>query len=169
MKGAKIENKSYLPPEVVEHWVGWVLDELDVNSPDVLVRVKNTLQLKEPQYPGEVSIHCGACYQDPSWAHPFRFLISARIPKPFIPYQHDRKMRGGPPPIDPVTPEEALVCIVAHEATHIRQALTPSTGNGYVRHVKGKYIHVRAQQYSEVDAEWAEYRLLKRYRERREL
>lgn len=156
---AWIENDTDLPLAGVRKVTRWALGQIGVNLRLVEVQVAHT----------------------DHWHHTGRFclttmgrhgqLIGARIladvPRQFNGQLYDRGLRGGPPPIDPHSWEEALVCILAHEGTHLVQWLRGPTTNGYTRIVRGEQRQVGGHIFSEVEAEWAEYRLLNLWRERR--
>lgn len=148
---AHLDNRSMFPLQQVRSAVRWTLDELDANLPIVGVRIKETRHLT----------HTGRFYGDAErywpeiWAdivngsktpRLVRHLIVGRVPRWPMGF-HDRGFKTGPPAIDPKHWKESLICIVAHEATHVMQ-----------------YIHSRPL--SEVQAEWAEFRLLRRWRDR---
>lgn len=156
---AALDNQTKFPLRDVKKIVYWVLRELDVDRGTLLVRVRKSR--------AGVHTHHGRFYPNarrmwrrvwrdgeddriirPSLPPHVSHLIVARIPEATI-RQHHRDMRGGPPPLDPVDWKESLICIVAHEATHFRQFLFPKKNR---------------PRWSEVEAEWAEYRLLKRWR-----
>jgi hypothetical protein len=160
VKHAFIENETTLPTRDVQKISRWVLRELDVDLPSLVVRVKNT---KAPMHSGRFYYHARE-----SWVTLRRKDGVTRLVAPKLPPRADHLIiarvplnprgagnqvkRGGPPPIVPQTWQESLVCIVAHEGMHVRQFLFP-------RENKPKW--------SEVECEWAEYRLLKRWRERK--
>ena len=156
-----LDNQTDFPLRKVKQVVYWVLRELDVDRQTLLVRVKYSRD--------GVHTHHGRFYPNartqwrrvwkdngdvhiirPKITASTRHLVVARIPE--NPTMHDRKMRGGPPPLDPKNWVESLVCIVAHEAMHFRQFLFPKK---------------KGPKWSEVECEWAEYRLLQRWRERK--
>lgn len=84
--------------------------------------------------------------------YPGQMKIIAQIAAPDIypAHPHDRGFVHGPPPIVASCWQEALVGILAHEFFHARQKMTSS----------------KKRKYSEVEAEWAEYRLWRRWKER---
>lgn len=157
---AHLDNQTKLHTGSVRKIVAWVLNELDVDRPELLVRVKKSRGIN----------HHGRFYANardrrvrlvritdgrehvvqPQLPEGAQHLIMAYIPLVPTGLKHDRKLRGGPPPIDPKNWAEHLICITGHEGLHFRQFLFPA----------GK------RRYSEVDAEWAEYRLLRRWREK---
>lgn len=101
-----------------------------------------------------------------------RFWLSLKLPWHY-PYVHHatsrftkRPLRGGPPPVDPQNEYEALVCISAHEGAHVKQAISEPKGKGYWQTRGSKRVFIEARRYSEVEAEYAEYELLNRFRER---
>lgn len=149
-----IVNLTRMPTRNVKRITRWALEELDSNIPALIVRVKES----------KSSIHNGRFYPNAREAWPrvwnrdldgpvpdaARHLILARIPlQPPFAIANIIK-RGGPPKFWAQTWEESLVCIIAHEAIHLRQFLHPQEGR---------------PKWSEVEAEWAEYRLLKRWRD----
>lgn len=147
----EVENYSDLPLAGVRGVVNWVFDYMGIED-DVLVRVYRT----------EHWWHHGYFYATSP------FLVLAHVPQEITgQVSHDRGLRGGPPPVFPADWREALVCILAHEGTHVRQFLSGPTTRSYEQNRKGKIVHVRGRTFSEVQAEWAEHRLLKRWRERR--
>lgn len=154
---ADIDNRSRFPLRSIRSIVNRVLNDLEVNLPWVRVRVHETDHWH----------HHGHIYIEENRLKERDGLIIARVPVNPNGDSHDRKLRGGPPPIDPKDWREALLCIIAHEGTHLRQFLSKPKGNGYWRTVKDKRVYVSPRRFSEVEAEWAEYRFLKRYRERR--
>lgn len=158
--GYLVENETSYPTREVKRIARWVLRELDVEPRHrALVRVKHTTG----------SYYQGRCYINAhrhgawvwsrrigqyTWAAPnvpasASHLLVCRIPKPGAGFSfHDRGLKGGPPPCDPATWQECLVAIAAHEAQHLRA-----------------HVIVKRRGNSEVDCEWAEYRLLQRWRE----
>lgn len=155
---ARVENRSHLPQAAVRSIVRRVLGEFEANYTWVTVKVFITDHWH----------HHGHFYARRRFEEDaFDVTIIARVPMEYDGTGHDRKLRGGPPPIDPQDWRESLVCIVAHEATHVRQFLAGPKTEGHWRMVKGKRRFVNGRVFSEVDAEWAEYRALKRWRERR--
>ena len=165
MTRATIEVHGWFPPAVVRRLVWWVLAELGVNSRDVHVRVDET----------EHWHHRGYFYGDHEHELPgkAKHLITAKVPVTVSGDAIDVGLRGGPPPIDPQNWRESLVCILAHEATHLVQYLSPPKGKPYRarrrvrvgKRVVLKKVLVRPRQFSELAAEWAEYLFLERYRE----
>jgi hypothetical protein len=170
MNVAIIENLTDLPSERVVPTAAWVLRTLSIDRGDIFVRVRWTEKL----------CHLGALYPG---RNGYRFYISARIPR-VLPYECATRRRKGPPPMDLVTHEESLVCILAHEGTHAIQELRPRfQDGGYNRKpaqphwrqtrlgpiwVKPKQdpVHVERPVFIEAEAEWAEHRMLELWRER---
>jgi hypothetical protein len=159
----EIANTSVQPTRQVSSIVRWVLRELDAELGDLLVKVKNT----------KSSHHRGTCYWNADEWHGnlpigIRHLLVCCIPrKPS--YLMQSKRRNGPPPYTILDWKQALVAITAHEGTHVRQYLNQPDwhGQGHERRLKdGRTVHVNPPHFSEVDAEWAEFRLLKRWKER---
>lgn len=148
-----VELHADLPPAGVRRVTRWVFSRLEVD--DVLVRVFSTEHL----------VHHGHIYVRPESAHPVRIL--AYVPAEVNGYGSDRGLRGGPPIIYPQDWQESLVCILAHEGTHVRQWRAGPTTPGYQQNRRGKIIYVRGRVFREVHAEWAEYIFLKMWRERR--
>lgn len=177
---AVIENLTPYPTREVNKIVRQVLKYQDLASrSDLLVRVKASPKLWGA-YKGRAYFNVwahGASLYD--WASGTEKVIELNTP-PGIRHmitctigmpghynntkRHDRGMRGGPPTIEISTWQEAVVGIVAHESEHIRQFGKPveytetRTKKGYRR---------RKKQYSEVECEWKEYRLVKFFREGR--
>ena len=163
---AHLQNLTSHKAREMKPVIRWVLRELDVDRSDLVVRVKNSQWV---QHSGRFYPHCRT--QCPKvWAEvpgpsDARHLLLTKIPT--LPLgRHDRKLRGGPPPIVPLSWKESLVCIVGHEAWHFREFLHPRRGESHVRRTKRGLVVVAPKLHSEVDAEWTEYRLLKRWRER---
>lgn len=158
VKRAAIENLTPFQTRDIQKTTRWVLRELDVNLPSLIVRVKTSAA---PVHSGRFYPHARDCWVT-LWRGDREHVVRPKIPKhaehliiariPLIPAgRANRIKRGGPPTIDPKDWNESLICIVAHEATHFRQFLFPKNG----------------PKWSEVEAEWSEFRLLKRWRERR--
>jgi hypothetical protein len=146
----EVENHSDLPLAGVRSVVRWVFEYMGIEQAGI-VRVFHT----------EHWWHHGHFYATKP------FLVLAHVPEQITGVGHDRGLRGGPPPVFPADWREALVCILAHEGTHVRQFFAGQRTPNYTQRRKGKIVHVRGRTFSEVEAEWAEYRLLKRWRERR--
>lgn len=155
MSRAAIDDQAGIDRTATRRAVRWVLREFDLDIPTLVVRILLS----------EYVTHHGRFYQN---AYRFNPRVwsrnSADVPESakhlivgfaseFPAGVHDRKMRGGPPPIDPEDWIESVVAITTHEAMHARQFLYPKPG---------------APRWSELEAEWAEFRLLKRWRERSE-
>lgn len=164
---AYLQNVSEFSTKQMKPVVRWTLRELGVDREDVVVRVKRTpyFQHSGRMYP-HAQLHSKRVWEEegdmPSTA---RHLLVGRIPATPL-GRHDRKLRGGPPPIVPMDWKESLVCIIAHEGWHLWEFLHPRKGKEHIRQTKRGPVVVRPKLHSEVDAEWAEYRLLKRWRER---
>lgn len=152
---ASVDNRTDLPPARILRAARWTLERVGVNYRLVEVELEHT----------------------DHWHHLGRFTvlrigdfgelvgarIMAKIPRHYNGREYDRGLRGGPPPIAPHSWEEALVCIVAHEGTHLMQWLRGPTTDGYER--RGRPVSGRI--FSEVEAEWAEYHLLNQWRGRK--
>ena len=141
---------DHLPPAGVRRVTRWVLTRLEVD--DIRVRVGSTQH----------------------WYHHGHFygcaegdLLLAYVPLEINGVGHDRGLRGGPPVIFPADWRESLVCILAHEGTHARQYRAGPRTKPYTQNRRGKIVKVNGRMFSEVEAEWAEYRYLKWWRERR--
>lgn len=169
-----VDNQTTHDGRTVRGIVGWVLRELGVDKSTLVVRVKSTPhRTHHGRFYPHARSHWARVWKEgsehiiqPKLPVGYKHLIVARIPRQ--PWgDHHRAMRGGPPPIRPETWMESLVCIVAHEALHFRQYLGKPTGKSHFRNLKGRIITVGPKRWSEVEAEWAEYRILKRYRERK--
>ena len=172
---AVIENRTDLPRAVVVRTVVWTLRQMRIDRDDLCIRVRMT----------DGTGHVGHFYNGPvAQKQGFDFLITARIPREFVPYVMASRMKQGPTAIDPRTWREALVCIVAHEGMHVIQALRPRPDLGYHRKPASPHwrktkkgsvwvepklvtVHVDRPMFSELEAEWAEHDLLKIYRGRR--
>lgn len=153
MRRAIIDNQTSHPVAQIRQAVRWVLREIEVDLPALMVRIV--------PYEGERSLgrfYPMARFRRPKvWAaksHALkisdetRHLVITRVPRTPIPV---RKYKGGPPSLEPHNWLESMIATTAHEAAHVRQFLFPKPGG---------------PKYSEVEAEWAKYRLLKRWRER---
>lgn len=157
---AHLDNQTKLPTRSVKKIVSWVLEQLDVDTEELLVRVKKSRSINHHgrfyEYAQGTRIELQRLSDgkitiiEPRLPKGAEHLILAYIPLESVQLKHDRKLRGGPPPIDPQDWREHLLCITAHEALHFHQFLYPR----------------QKRRYSEVDAEWAEFRLLKRWREK---
>jgi hypothetical protein len=142
-----------------------VLNELGLNTHDLHVRVENTWHWHHKGY-----FHGDHDYELPGKA---KHLITARVPVVVSGAPIDLGLRGGPPPIDPQNWCESLVCIIAHEGTHLLQYLTPPTGKPYRarrrvrrgKRVVWRKVLVQPRHFSELPAEWAEFHFLERYRQ----
>lgn len=155
---AFIDNQTPLPTRRVRAVARWVLRELDVDLPSILMRVTPSKHLT---HHGRFVVHARAQWPDLWAASPTpgskkpkipgsaSHLMVVHVPLATKLRVHDRGFKTGPPPIDPQNWIESLICITAHEAMHVRQFLFRRPG---------------APKWSEVQAEWAEYRLLKRWR-----
>lgn len=139
-----------LPLAGVRRVTRWVFTRMEID--DVRVRVFST----------EHWYHHGHFYARHEGA-----LVHAYVPVEVNGQGHDRGLRGGPPVIFPQDWRESLVCILAHEGMHVRQFRAGPRTPGYQQNRRGKIIYVGGRVFSEVDAEWAEYRYLKWWRERR--
>lgn len=157
---AHLDNLTDLHKGKVRAIVRWTLRELDIDRPDLLVRVRPAVGRKHHgRFYAHARTHWVRVWKgDHTETRTIRVqvpdgvshLIMARVPKD--PWgRTDRQMRGGPPEVRPVNWMESLVCIIAHEGHHFREFLFPKKGR---------------PKHSEVEAEWAEYRLLRRWRER---
>lgn len=158
---AVVINLTQHPTRRVKKLVHWVLKELDVNHPSLVVKVKPS---RSPVHSGRFWPHARDAWVQvwkretgegrliqPSLPDGTQHLIVGRVP--LLPFgMANRVKRGGPPPIVAGDWEESIVCIVAHEGMHFHQFMFPKPGR---------------PRWSEVESEWAEYRLLKRYRERK--
>lgn len=157
---ATIINQTNFPDRRVQKIVRWTLSELDADLTALVVKVKPT---KSHVHSGRFwpnartawtrvwSRETGERIIKPSLPFGTQHLVVARVPE--FPFGHaNRIRRGGPPKFSPQSWEESLVCIVAHEAMHFRQFLFPREGQ---------------PRWSEVQAEWAEYRLLERWRKKK--
>lgn len=155
MSKATIDNQSNFPATPTRRTVRWVLRELGVDLPSLVVRV---LTSDHVTHHGRFYPHARSWYPK-VWARTNGAPIPKRVDHLIVAHaspktsgkEHDRGFRGGPPPIDPQDWIESLLCITAHEAMHFRQWLYRKPGD---------------PRWSEVQAEWAEYRLLRRWRER---
>lgn len=171
---AHLENLTDLPKQQVRTVVMWTLRELDIDRPDLLVRIRPARGRKHHgRFYAHARTHWAQVWKG-DHVHEIRVqvpddvshLIMARVPnKPWG--RTDRQLRGGPPAVRPENWIESLVCIIAHEGHHFREFLyPPKGGKSHLRRTKRGVVTVGPKRHSEVDAEWAEYRLLKRWRER---
>lgn len=148
---AVLDNQTKFPTKKVRDGVAWVLGHIEADHESLLVRVKKTYLFR----------HHGRFYSFAATDFPrvwrdkgsieelelspeVEHLIVAHIPQYPI-GRHDQGLKGGPPSMYPADWYESLICITAHEAKHFRQFL-----------YGGKT--------SEVESEWAEYRLLEQFR-----
>jgi len=134
-----LENLTSYDGRRIRGIVGWVFRELDCHELRCTVRIKQTAQTRY-SYKGRYYSGSG--------------IIICTLGNAPFPHVHDRSLRGGPPPIVVESWEEALIAITAHEVMHLRQ------------HRIGSMRNVR---FSEVEAEWAEFRLLNRWRGKRSI
>ena len=152
---AKIDNQTELPHAQTKSIVRWVLRELGVDDPTLMVRI---VRMKERDrtygrfYP-DARVDWPNVWKQRSinFAIPeeAQHLIVIRLPRePHRPAE-TKKYKGGPPEYEVTDWRESLLCLAAHEAMHVRHHLYPKPGH---------------PRWSEVEAEWAEYRLLKRWR-----
>lgn len=167
-----IENLTDLPRAVVEVPVLWTLGLMNVVGymGEHLIRVRFTDH---------------TCHHGHTYFSDLKLVL--RIPR-IIPYSCGRGLPKGPPHVDPQTYEEALVCISAHEGTHVIQSLRPrpvgkeygyyrkpvsphkrrtKTGLVDVKPRSQAKVHVELPMFFELEAEWAEHQALTRWRERR--
>lgn len=129
---AKVDNCTELPLQEVQEVVWWTLTALGVDRPWVTVRVSRT---DHWHHHGRFDVETS----------PLKAVLHAEVPAwPGTSYH--RGLEGGPPPLSLRSWQEALVCIVAHEATHLRQ-------------------FAQGDSFDEVESEWAEHHLLERWRE----
>lgn len=149
---ATVINHSPYPLKQVKAAVRWTLRELDADLSIVGVGVRDTKELTHHgRFYGDAEENSPRVWDEWMSALPrngVRHLCVGRVPQWPLGLHH-RGFKSGPPPIDPGDWIESLVCIVAHEATHLRQ-----------------YLRQGKPRFSEVEAEWAEHRLLRRWRER---
>lgn len=149
---ATVVNHSPYPLKSVKATVRWTLRELDADMSILAVGVRDTKQVSHHgRFYGDAEVHSPRIWDEWMSTIPYngvRHLCVVRVPEWPI-GKHDRGFKTGPPPIDPEDWIESLVCIVAHEATHLRQ-----------------YLRQGKPRFSEVEAEWAEHRLLRRWRGR---
>lgn len=156
-------NETQYPTREVSKIARWVMRYLEVEAARTLIKVKH--HAKKHAYSGRF-------YQDPhssggyiydfdkgdwndvrpSVPHNVDHLIVCRIGKlgvyPCENHVYQRKDSPGTWVVE--NWQEALVCIMAHEAMHLRQYLTtPADKRG---------------RYNEVETEWAAYRLLNEWR-----
>lgn len=140
---------SRLPLAGVRRVTRWVYERMEID--DVLLRV----------------------YTTEHWYHHGHFyalstdLVLAYVPQKINGNGLDRGFRGGPPVCMPQDWQESLVCILAHEGSHVRQFRAGPRTKPYQQNRNGKIVHVGGRMFSEIEAEWAEYRYLKWWRERR--
>lgn len=164
-----IENHSVYPTREVKMIVRRILREYDLDKRDgLLVRVKHHggTHAYQGRWYGNPHTHGNVFLTDdrgdwvavgPSVPRGIDAYIVCRIAKPeanAYPGTHHKNLRGGPPPNEVATWQEALVAITAHEAYHVHQWDTE-----YQRLRLGK------PRQSEVECEWAESRSLKRWKE----
>lgn len=151
---AKIDNQTDLPHSKVKGIVRWVLRELEVDLPALVVRVVRAKEKDRTlgRFYVNASQHWPIVWKQrgPHFVIPdeAEHLVVLRVPRT---PQQQRVMRSGPPAYEVNDWRESLLCIAAHEAMHVRHELFPIPGR---------------PRFSEVDAEWAEYRLLRRWREK---
>ena len=163
MKPPTIDNQTKLDGRVVSGIVRWVFRYLDLDGASVLVRIKHSK-----------NCYAGRFYPDPheSWGWIYDAnLDGVRKVRPNVPASVDHLLicRVGDPDSFPrmnyVYPRkdspgnweladwrEALVAITAHEAMHLRQYRMKPKGHG---------------RYSEVETEWAAFRLWREWKETR--
>lgn len=154
MLRATVDNQTQFPNVPVRQTVRWVLRELGVDTSTAVIRIepwRNERTLGKFYANGRnrrprVWARKSSGLKIPDEA---RHLIVARLSWMQFP---GRRMRGGPPPFLPQNWVESLISITAHEAMHLRQFLFTRSGS---------------PKFSETEAEWASYRLLKKWRERR--
>jgi hypothetical protein len=165
MKPPLISNETSYDGRAVNGIVRYVFKYLDLNGTGVMVKVKH--HTGDYAYSGTYyhNLQPGYVY-DPAWDQyrevgprvppEVRKLIVCRIGKPgtYPTSVHVYDRRDGPEPWDVEDWREALVCITAHEAQHLRQSR-----NGGKR--RGRY-----GRYNETDTEWAALRLLQAWRKR---
>ena len=152
---ALIDNQTRFPTTSVRQAVRWCLREFDVDLPSVVVRVEPFRKQRaigrfyaqaRTRRPRVWAAHSPAL----KISEDARHLLVVRT-SDFLMFGH-RKMRGGPPKFSPQNWVENLIGVTAHEAMHLKQFLFPRSGR---------------PKFSEVEAEWASYRLLKKWRERK--
>lgn len=151
---ALIDNQTDHPTLTIQRAVRWVLRELEVDLPALVVRLvpyqdERTMGKFYPMARFRRPRVWSASSDASKISDEARHLIVTRIPRTPIPV---RRFQGGPPFMVPSNWLESLIATTAHEAQHLRQYLFPKNGR---------------RRYSEVEAEWVKYRLLKRWKERR--
>ena len=145
---ARIENHTHFSIRTIKRAVRWVLRELDLEDRPLRVVVKLT-DMRYRMHHGRFNAY-----------GPTIFAYIPELPSGGL----VSKYKSGPPPFYPETWLECLVCIIAHEAMHMRQFQKDRKGETYTRIRYGRQERVRGRRYSEPESEWAEYRLLRRWR-----
>lgn len=164
--GAVIENHTDFPAREVERLVRWTLRELDVDDRSLCVRVKRGRRgLSGRYYPlarnHSTSFHSwGSGYAEvevrlpPGCSH----LITMKLPERNYPrWFHYYSRRETPPELHLASWQEAIVALAAHEGTHHWQWL----------HKRERRSGRRRFQFRETECDFAAYRLVRRWRERR--
>lgn len=159
----KIQNETTYPSREVATLVRWVIRYLELGETATLIKVKH--HAKSHAYQGRFyhnPHNSGGYIYDfdtcdwkevaPKVPRDMKHLIVCRIGKPGVypTMNHVYKRKNGPQPWMVETWQEALICIMAHEAFHLRQYTVEAARN-----------HGR---YNEVDTEWAAFRLLGEWR-----
>jgi len=161
----QVENQTDYPTREVERLVRFAHRELEVNTADILVRVKTSTNGVRGRYYNTVRLHrtvvgdyWGGWKEIRPDAGSATHLITIGLPARNFPRSVHYYARRETPPADIWHSwQEALVWVAAHEANHHWQWLNRR------RRASGK----RRWQFVESECDFAGYRILKRWRERR--
>jgi hypothetical protein len=159
----KIQNETQHDGRQVSGVIRWVFRELDLVGTRVVVKVKhhNGSHAYQGRFYPRAHAHGGYIWNDrageyvevaPKIPYDCDHLLVCRIAKSGYPIEtHVYDREDSPGTWEVSDWREALVCITAHEAMHLRQYLTKKKGRG---------------RFNEVETEWAAHRLWKRWRDR---
>lgn len=163
----QVDNQTGYPTREVAQLVRFACRELDVTSPNLLVRVKNSTWGVKGRYYCHARLHSSYVY-DRAWGQYKEIRVDAGTASHLItiglpPASHFPRgatyysRKEMPPPSTWETWQEALVHVAAHEAMHHFQWLKkPARARGR-----------RRWQFVESECDFAGYRILKRWRARK--
>ena len=159
-----IQNETKYDGRSVNGIVRWVFRELGLTGDGVVVKIKHHGS-KNYAYKGRFYSNLHSSWGEfydysigqwkdvaPNIPDTHRRLIVCRIGRAdlYPRRNHVYRRKDSPGTWEIEDWKEALVCVTAHEAMHLRQCVTKGRGSG---------------RYNEVETEWAAYRLWGRWRQ----